>query len=299
MIRGPSALARLRSAAREGARRLVAAALRAVIAPLPAGVKVVLQEQLVLTERLDYARHAIRLAITSRAEHAYRVHSCAREPETVAWIERELRPGDVFFDVGANVGAYSLVAAKYTAGAARVFAFEPAFATFAALSRNVALNGCDGVVVPLPIALSDETTLGEFAYSDVASGASLHAYAGHVHPKLASFHPVLRQAVVSYRIDDLLRGWPIPVPNLVKIDVDGAELAVLRGAAETLRDARVRTLSIEIEPESTDGPAIESFLGERGFVRRQAVTEPRREAAAVSNAIFARTIDGHAYRSRG
>jgi FkbM family methyltransferase len=275
-------LARFRSALKEYSRQAAATALRVAMAPLPAGVKVVLQEQLVLTERLDYPRHEIRLTITSRAEHAYRRHSCAREPETVAWIERELRAGDVMFDVGANVGAYSLVAAKATGGAARVFAFEPAFATFAALCRNVALNACDGVVVPLHLALSDETTLGEFAYTDLASGASLHAYAGHVHPKLAAFRPVLRQPVLSYRIDDLVRAWPIPVPALVKIDVDGAELAVLHGAAETLRDARLRTLSVEIEPESKDGPAIEAFLAERGFARRDA-------GADRPNAIFARS----------
>jgi FkbM family methyltransferase len=266
-----STRARWYSAAKERARGILGGTLTRLLSPLPAGVKVVLQEALALTEPLDYARHPIRLHVTSRAEHAYRVHSCAREPETIAWIERELRAGDVFFDVGANVGAYSLVAAKWGRAAVRVFAFEPAFATFAALSRNVSLNDCDGVVVPLPIALSDETTLGEFAYADVASGASLHAYAGHVHPKLAAFRPVLRQHVFSYRLDDLVRGWPIPVPSAIKIDVDGAELAVVRGAAETLRDARVRTLSIEIEPESKDGPEIEAFLAARGFVRRDIV----------------------------
>jgi FkbM family methyltransferase len=276
-----TALRRFRSAVKESARHAIATAFRVALAPLPAGVKVVLHEQLALTERLDYARHDIRLAVTTRTEHAARIHSCAREPETVAWIERELRAGDVLFDVGANVGAYSLVAAKATGGAARVFAFEPAFATFAALCRNVALNHCDGVIVPLPLALSDETTLGEFAYADLASGASLHAYAGHVHPKTGEFRPVLRQPVLGYRVDDLVRLWSIPVPALVKLDVDGAELAVLRGAGETLRDARVRSLLVEIEPESQDRPAIESLLAERGFL-------PRRDVRPGPNTIFDR-----------
>jgi FkbM family methyltransferase len=275
-----AALSRLRSAGKERVRRLLAATFRAALAPLPAGWKVLLQEQLAVTERLDHPRHDIRLAITSRAEHAYRVHACAREPETVAWIERELRPNDVLFDVGANVGAYALVAAMQAGGNARVFAFEPAFATFAALCRNVALNGCEGVIVPLNLALSDETTLGEFAYSQLAPGASLHAYAGHVHPKLGAFRPALRQQVMSYRIDDLVRAWPIPVPALIKVDVDGAELAVLRGAGETLRDPRVRSVLVEIEPESTDGGRIEAFLRERGLVRHDAGARP--------NAIFVR-----------
>ena len=261
----PSARARVASRTREALRQVAAGGARAFLAAIPFRLKVILREGLELTERLDYADHDLRLSISSRVEHAIRIHSCRREPETVEWLEREVRPGDVVYDVGANVGAYSLIAALRGAGRARVYAFEPSFVTFAALCRNVALNRLAGSIVPLNLALSDETTLGEFSLSDLRSGSSLHAYAGYEHPKVRGFRPVFRQPIVSYRIDDLVRLLPIPIPTLVKLDVDGAELAILRGAGQTLRDPRLRSLVIEIEQESAERAAITAFLGARGF----------------------------------
>src|SRR5207248_1639628 len=77
-------------------------------------------------------------------------------PFTVEWIESSIRPGDVFYDIGANVGAYSLIAAKATANGARVFAFEPSARSFHDLSSNVLLNGCAESVVALPLALGSD-----------------------------------------------------------------------------------------------------------------------------------------------
>jgi FkbM family methyltransferase len=263
----PSARARVASRTKEALRQVVAGGARALLAATPFRLKVILREALELTERLDYGGHDLRLSISSRVEHAIRIHSCRREPETIEWLEREVRGGDVVYDVGANVGAYSLIAAVRGAGRARVYAFEPSFATFAALCRNVALNRLEESIVPLHLALADETTLGEFSLRDLRSGSSLHAYAGHAHPKVRGLPPLLRQPIVSYRIDDLVRVLPIPLPTLVKIDVDGAELAILRGAGQTLRDPRVRSLLVETEPESDQRDAITSFLGDRGFER--------------------------------
>ena len=65
------------------------------------------------------------------------------EPWTVHWLERIVAPGDVLYDVGANIGAFSLVAANAHDQAVRVFAFEPSFVTYAALCRNVLENTCD------------------------------------------------------------------------------------------------------------------------------------------------------------
>ena len=72
------------------------------------------------------------------------------------WIEGFVGPGDVFYDIGANVGAYSLIAARATANRARILAFEPVPSSFLDLSRNVALNACADSVVALPFALWSE-----------------------------------------------------------------------------------------------------------------------------------------------
>ena len=66
----------------------------------------------------------------------------AEEPFTADWIERSIKPGDVLYDVGANVGPYSLIAAKATSNGARIFAFEPSAPSFHGLSRNILINDC-------------------------------------------------------------------------------------------------------------------------------------------------------------
>ena len=103
--------------------------------------------------RIDYGGADIVIGVTSRTEILSRLRPCAKEPWTVAWLERTLRAGDVFYDVGANVGAYSLVAAAL-GRAERVVAVEPGYASYAALCDNIVLNGRQDVVVPLPAVLA-------------------------------------------------------------------------------------------------------------------------------------------------
>src|SRR4051794_37732121 len=111
---------------------------------------------------MDY-EHADILLRRSAPKIDLRLRSAAKEPWTVKWIEA-FEPGDVFYDIGANVGAYSLLAAKVGGGAVPVVAFEPSAPTYHDLCVNVALNGCDEIVTPLPFALWSETTLIPFVH---------------------------------------------------------------------------------------------------------------------------------------
>ena len=103
--------------------------------------------------RLDYPAAEIHLQLTSRDEF-HRLRSCEKEPWTVRWIEEYLEPGEVLYDVGANVGAYSLIAAVGVPGS-RVVAFEPGPANFAALCANLELNAVVERVIAVPLALGD------------------------------------------------------------------------------------------------------------------------------------------------
>jgi FkbM family methyltransferase len=188
-----------------------------------------------------------------------RLKSVSKEPFTVEWIERSIRPGDVFYDVGANVGPYSLVAAK--AASARVFAFEPAAPNYHDLCRNIALNRCEERVSPFPIALWDQTSTVPFSYRALQPGVAMHSMGEDLEG--AEF----RQPVLAYRLDDLLATFGLPVPAHAKIDVDGPELKVLQGASVTLGKPAWRSILLEIDPargrENED--AIIAFLGDYGF----------------------------------
>jgi FkbM family methyltransferase len=214
--------------------------------------------------RIDYEGAEILIGVTSRAEIMSRLRPRAKEPWTVKWIEQSVAPGDVLYDVGANVGSYSLIAAAQPMENLRVVAIEPGYASYAALCDNVALNGFEETVTPLPVVLSDRTGLADLAYRSIEPGAAEHV--------LQSDAPgAYRQPVLSFRLDDLVSQIGLPAPTLLKVDVDGAEAPVLAGAPLTLVSPALRSVLVEVRRDLTD--EVVRLLAEAGLVLRTRVEE--------------------------
>lgn len=236
-----------------------------IINALPSGLLVAIKENAKVVKRMDYAERDIFLNINSDIENRVRLHSCKKEPEMISWIQDFLKEGDVLYDVGANVGAYSLVASKYFNGRVRVYAFEPGFMTFVELCRNIITNGCQESITPFQVALSDRTAVDVFHYNNLTPGGALHAFGEARDCKGEAFTPVFRQPVLSYRIDDLIRQLELPVPNHIKIDVDGIELKILRGAGEFLKSLAVKSVILEAEDGSAEADEILALMAQSGF----------------------------------
>jgi FkbM family methyltransferase len=211
---------------------------------------------------LDYPRTAIYLAPTTKLARN-RSRACAKEPFTVEWIERSLQPGDVLYDIGANVGAYALIAGRQASGDVRVYAFEPAYATYATLCDNIVLNQADEIVHPLQVLLGARTEVTAIHLRDRRAGAAQHEDHDEQSGDGAHVASQYRQPVLAYRLDDLIRDG-LPTPNHVKLDVDGAELSVLEGAPQALSDPALRSLMIEVAER--DATSIGELLGEHGLV---------------------------------
>ena len=194
---------------------------------LSSGIKLGLNSEMNVVEKMDYERYDIWLNINSQTEYKVRLNSCKKEPDTVQWIENFLQAGDVFYDIGANVGVYSFVASKYFQGQLKIYAFEPAFMNFNQLCKNIYINKCQDNIIPLQIALSDQTILNNFNYSSLTIGGAQNTLGEAINEKGAAFSPVFTQYTLSYRIDDLIENFGLPVPNHLKIDVDGIEFLVL------------------------------------------------------------------------
>jgi FkbM family methyltransferase len=237
-----------------------------------------------IKRRMDYEPHDIYLHVDSLTEFETRLYSCAKEPDTVEWIETFMKPGDTFYDVGANVGAYSLIAAKAFKGAVKVFAFEPAFLNFTQLCRNVFLNQCQDIIIPLCVALSDKTSLDSFNYHDLIPGGSLHTLGEAIDYKGDRFEPVLKQPIVGFTTDDFISQFGVPVPTHIKIDVDGIEFSVLKGADRTLSNPSLRSIVVELEAGESE-KQIGDFLAQKGF--RLHARYGRRTPGMI-NSIFAR-----------
>ena len=213
-----------------------------VIKVLPASTKVTLMASTNVIRKMDYKRRDIYLNIDSDMEYRVRLNSCKKEPDTVSWIENSMEAGDVFYDIGANVGAYSLVASKFFNGDVQVLAFEPSFLNFSQLCKNLVTNKSARSIVPLQIALSNETGLEEFNLRVLVPGSAVHALGSAVDHDGTAFKPASVQQVIRYRLDDSVRQFQVPPPNHVKIDVDGTEFDILKGMGNILSSPILKTL---------------------------------------------------------
>ena len=251
----------------------------------PASWRVYAKSRLSIRRTMDYVHDKIVLDVSSPFEYSVRTRSCSKEPETVHWIEDLFQKDDVLFDVGANVGAYALVAAKYHKGRVRVYAFEPSFLNFSQLCRNITLNDCHGTITAFNVALSGKTGLGTFNYHNLTTGGAMHTLGDPVDYTKETFVPVCQQTVLTYTMDDFIAQFGIPMPQHIKLDVDGIEYQILQGAPKIFSDPRLK--SVFVEMLDSDQPMMDHFLS-KGFKvhKRFPMSIP---GVNVANYIFSRS----------
>jgi FkbM family methyltransferase len=157
------------------------------------------------------------------------------EPSVAEAMIRTIRPGHVFYDVGANVGYFTLVAARLVGPSGRVIAFEPVPWCAEAVAANIALNGLDQAEVRAE------------AVGDASGRARLRVVGEASQSLLASLEQradVAREEidVEVVALDDLVGAGTIPPPDVLKIDTEGAEILALEGMRETIAGHRPRII---------------------------------------------------------
>ena len=161
-------------------------------------------------------------------------------PEEYAAFRQAVAPGATVLDVGANLGAYTLLFAMWVGQSGRVFAFEPAPESFAGLLAHVSLNGLADRVTAHQVAVSDTEGVIAFQASG-RDGANRIAAAGRQSQDILQ--------IGSTTVDAFCRRMAVS-PGLIKIDVEGAELQVLQGARETIGSAGGGLhLYVELHPQ--------------------------------------------------
>ncbi|MDP6429132.1 MAG: FkbM family methyltransferase [Rhodospirillales bacterium] len=184
------------------------------------------------------------------------------EPETVRWID-QLPEGSVLWDIGANIGVYSLYAA-YVRNI-RVAAFEPGAASHAALCRNIEINKLNDKIQPYCIALSDQIGADYLYMADTGAGHSMHGF-GQARSVQGAIDYNFRQSVIGYTIDGVLEAFRLPPPDYIKLDVDGIEAKIIKGGGETL-GRYVKSIIVEADqpPERIEAGEINKLLDGFGF----------------------------------
>lgn len=194
--------------------------------------------------KVGLAGSRLRFHVHSGIEE-YRIRSL-HETWTIAWM-RALPPGSVLYDIGANIGVGSLLAAEDAARDIKVVAVEPFPANFASLVKNTIVNGLQDRVTALPFGLGARTAILPLRWANAEPGGALHSFGAIVRPRTSEpINPVAHHQCVCYRLDDLVQIPGLPFPTHIKIDVDGGELEVLAGALAVLRDPRCAGLQVEV-----------------------------------------------------
>ena len=222
----------------------------------------------------------------------WRVESLfTKEPDTIAWL-KQMKSGEVLVDVGANVGMYSVFGA--VCRGVQVHAFEPESQNYALLNSNIALNGLSGRVVAYPLALSDTSGADKLYLSDFSPGGSCHSFGEQVGFDLKPRGSAFAQGAFSVTLDQLVSAGSVPVPDHIKLDVDGFEHKVIAGASKTLQNPKVRSILVELNTHLEEHRNVIQTLEALGFSHdpQQAAGALRASGAfeGVGEFIFTRAV---------
>jgi len=212
-----------------------------------------------------------------------------KEPDTVAWI-RSMKEGEVFFDIGANIGLYTLLAASRKLA---VFAFEPESQNFGVLIRNLALNSfTKAQAVAFPFCISDGERIDTLRLSSLIAGGSCHSFASDENFKREEKQWAYEQGSVSFSLDALVFEIKMPQPAHIKVDVDGFEDKVLRGATKVLENTK--SILVEMDSANTHHMEWKRELENQGFVvdETEMLSARRSEGpfVGIGNIIFRRPV---------
>ncbi len=165
----------------------------------------------------------------------------SKEPETLFWIDSFLE-GSIFWDIGANIGLYSIHAAK--SRNCQVFAFEPSVFNLEVLSRNIFLNNLNNDITIMPFAVNNIMGKGILNMSSENWGGALSTFDKTYGENGEEMKIIYKYPIFSISLDEAVQNLKLDFPDYVKIDVDGIELLILQGATDVL--CRIKGLLIEI-----------------------------------------------------
>ena len=193
---------------------------------------------------VNYHSHKLFFAVPNELSR-YRLDTfVSKEPETLEWIE-SIPMDSILWDVGANIGLYAIYAAK--GRNCRVYAFEPSVFNLELLARNIFLNALQKQITIVPIALSDKVGTSLFKMSTTAWGGALSTFGQNFDQNGSILKNIFEYQIPGLTMDDTANLLGIPIPQFIKIDVDGIEHYILRGGVDVL--SNVESVLIEINDE--------------------------------------------------
>lgn len=193
------------------------------------------------------------------------------EPDTIEWLNT-LQPTDVLWDIGANVGLYSIYAAKFRK--CRVYAFEPESQNYALLIENMSLNKVNDRLNASCVALNEKEQFGTLTVPFIKKGGAYNLFGSSAAQDIPESVQAaekfwaqdrVNQLTFGCSIDELVLRHGFAPPTHIKIDVDGIEYKIIKGAEQTLKSPQLKSLLIELNEKSENDAKVLGILSKHGF----------------------------------
>lgn len=167
-----------------------------------------------------------------------------KEPDTLDWLDR-FEPESCYFDIGANIGQFSLYPAKKYGRQVEIYAFEPQSNNYYALNKNIYLNQLKDYITAYCVAISGESKFDKLYVPKFIPGGNRSQF-GEESQEAMKVPTSHIQGMFGITLDDLCGKWGFPYPNYIKIDVDGIEISILRSATQVLKHPNLKSVIVEL-----------------------------------------------------
>lgn len=184
------------------------------------------------------------------------------EPNMIKKIKKYLHPENIFIDLGANEGYFSIISSNIVGENGRVFAVEPQYRLKRVIEKNLELNNCKNITI-LQLAVTDKNEDAVlYLCPDLNTGGSSL--------KRTTIYPLRKQKVKSVTLSEIFRQEKIRKCHLLKVDIEGGEFEAILGSPELFKEQRIKAIALELHPEylekrNLSGEKITNFLFSCGY----------------------------------
>ena len=165
-----------------------------------------------------------------------------KEEETIRWMDKFGKKNNIFFDIGANIGLYSLYYSSLYRSS--VYSFEPDFQNLYLFKKNIILNDLQKYINIIPNPVNNQNCFGKLIYNINNLSGSSDIFFNYI--KFLKNKNFKKISMLAVKIDDLTKNLIIPYPTLIKIDVDGGEIDVIQGAHRTITSKNCKSVLVEV-----------------------------------------------------
>lgn len=187
-----------------------------------------------------------------------------KEPETIEWIDT-FKDGEVMYDIGANVGIYSMYAAKKFPKL-KVYSIEPTFFNYYLLNKNIYSNNLMNQVTAVCVALADTNSFNYMHIPSIDDGGAQTNFGSNLDYNKNEFKAEFVQGSLSFTLDYFIENFNAPHPTHLKIDVDGLEYEIISGASATLKNPMLKSILIELNEHLAMDLKVKDIILSYGFV---------------------------------